>query len=329
MNWLNAERLRRIEHVGLSKPELALLSLALDSVSVGEWEAADPVMMCRRSPMFQCDVVGKIVAGARRLGQADWCAWRCAKALDELCSLSLEGGWIREDLSDWTDRDPAAHALYNDMPKLALLLVDRGASVDAQLHDGDPLIVWFARSGCHLLEFLDRAPDLNARGSQGGNFLHHLSRADKSAEPRSLGFYRAIISKAKEHHFDLDARDHEGRSPLHWAAQVGNRDFAQTLIEAGADPLAPNAAGRSPWEEGSSQSVVEYLEAVALSVRERRELGSVGHDLESMVGHAALVLMRSRRVKVDGREIENAEDWIKAAESGERLDARQEVKGRL
>lgn len=330
MGWMDGERSRRIEHVGLAKPERALLMSALEAAGSG---GPDPVLGCRGAPLRQCEVLGRVISGAKKAGaDPQGTAWRCAKALDELCALSLEGGWIHEEGSDWADRDPAAHALYSDMPRLALFLVDRGASADAQMHDGDPLVVWFARARPeHLLEFLDRAPELNARGRRGGSFLHHLAWSERVPARAPLSLYRAAIAKAKAMRFDIDARDHGGRSPLHWAAQAGGRDLAQALVEAGADPLAVDARGLAPWEDAGAEAVAEYLEAAALASREDKELRGIDRDREELAGRAALELIRQGRVVIDGKAARSLSDLLDArARAATRPAAKAERgKGRL
>lgn len=333
MGWTDGERLRRVAHLGLSHGELALLLSAIEAAAPAG--SGDPVLACRGAPLAQCEAIGRVVAGAKRMGEgADMAAWRCCKAFDELCALSLEGGWIREKGSDWADRDPAAHALYNDMPKLALLLVDRGASADAQMHDGEPLIVWFARAeaGAWLLEFLDRAPDLNARGKRGGTFLHHMSWFEGGKGERPLALCKAVVGRALARKFDLDVRDHVGSAPLHWAAQAGDRDLAQALVEGGADPLALDARGLAPWEDAGSDEAAQYLEAAALSARESGELGSIERDIERMAGHAALELARQGRLSIDGKPARSVADLLDAQARSKRARAKSQeakAKGRL
>jgi ankyrin repeat protein len=115
---------------------------------------------------------------------------------------------------------------------------------------------------------------------------------------------------------DLNVRDHDGRAPLHWAAQMGDVCLSQALVEAGADPLALSAAGSAPWEEGGSHEVVEYLESAALAAREARELFGLWGDKSRAAGEAALALIATGRMSIDGAVIDSVGDLLKAA--GER-----------
>lgn len=318
IRWIDKSRLRRLEPLGLTRRELTTLDDALSAIQfpIHDKSGGDPVLACRGASMLQCEVVHRIISASLKAGVgAPESAWRCCRALDELCGLSLEGGWIREEDSHWADRDPAAHALYNDMPRLAMMLVDRGASADAQLHDGEPMIVWFAKNaGDLLLDFMDRGPDLNARGRVGGTFLHHLSWLDKFEGGQPLGLYRRAVSKAKALRFDLNVADHDGRAPLHWAAQMGDMCLAQALVEAGANPLAIGANGSAPWEEANGEQVADYLEAAALSARESMELRGMERERTLLAGVAALELMRLGLVLVDGRAANDLSELLAAVE---------------
>jgi ankyrin repeat protein len=68
---------------------------------------------------------------------------------------------------------------------------------------------------------------------------------------------------------DIDARDAEGRTMLHWAAQQGNREAAEWLLEHGASLGARDASGRTPQQVASQQG------HAALSDRLRHP---AGHD---------------------------------------------------
>ena len=333
MKWLDGSRIRRLEKLALSKTELAIFEQALEQATetLLTSKQKDPILACKNSPLLQCDIIQRMVYSCLKLGVgAESSAIGLCKALHELCGLSLEGGWIREESSHWADRDPAAHALYNDMPKLALMLIEKGASVDAQLHDGEPLVVWFAKSaGNHLLEFLDKEPDLNARGRAGGTFLHHLSWLDKFEGEQPSGLYKRAVSKAKSRGMDINVRDHEGRTPLHWAAQMGDYALAQALIEAGADPLAVSSGGQTPWEEAGSDRVAHYLEAAALAAREAYELGELGGERARLAGNTVLELIEYGLISVNGKTARNLTDLLDAYSKLDKKDTDKKGSKRL
>jgi hypothetical protein len=65
----------------------------------------------------------------------------------------------------------------------------------------------------------------------------------------SLGFAR-LVQFAIDRGIDLDARDRNGYTALHFAVLGGSRPCARMLLEAGADPEIVNALGKRPDEIG-------------------------------------------------------------------------------
>ncbi|MDA9949679.1 hypothetical protein N9C16_09910 [Paracoccaceae bacterium] len=47
---------------------------------------------------------------------------------------------------------------------------------------------------------------------------------------------------------DVMARDEDGFTPLHGAAQYGSSANIQPLLDAGADAKAKNKEGKTPWD---------------------------------------------------------------------------------
>jgi len=64
---------------------------------------------------------------------------------------------------------------------------------------------------------------------------------------------------------DVNARDGDGDTPLHWAAFYGHESVAGTLIERGAVVDAPNDFGVTPLDLATRQE----HEGMASLLRER------------------------------------------------------------
>ena len=66
---------------------------------------------------------------------------------------------------------------------------------------------------------------------------------------------------------DPDARNEDGRTPLHMAAEKGHSEAIAALIDAGADPDARNEDGRTPLymaaEKGHSEAIAALIDAGA------------------------------------------------------------------
>lgn len=70
--------------------------------------------------------------------------------------------------------------------------------------------------------------------------LTDLSRAAKEDDPAAI---REILEEEGD---DIEERDAEGRSALHWACDFGALKAAEELLEQGADPCARDDEGASP-----------------------------------------------------------------------------------
>ena len=59
---------------------------------------------------------------------------------------------------------------------------------------------------------------------------------------------------------DPNARDEDGRTPLHVAASSNNPDVIATLLEAGADPAARDEQGKFPWDYAEPNELLKDSE---------------------------------------------------------------------
>src|SRR4030095_85574 len=76
---------------------------------------------------------------------------------------------------------------------------------------------------------------------------------------------------------NLDARDGDGNTALHWAALNGDALLVKSLLKRGASPVATNHAGATPllYAVGNVEAVSSLLEAGAASaVNARSKFGS-------------------------------------------------------
>ena len=79
-----------------------------------------------------------------------------------------------------------------------------------------------------------------------------------AVETGQLDRVLALLERAPE---EIDARDVEQQTPLHWAAEAGQVDLVRQLVQYGADLWAADAEGKAPVDVAASQEVETYLQA--------------------------------------------------------------------
>lgn len=90
------------------------------------------------------------------------------------------------------------------------------------------------------------------------------------------GWLAAVRYLVEEHGADVNARDHDGSTPLHNAASRGDNELIHYLIEKGADVRAINRRGQSTADlaNGPVQRTQPYRDTVELL----ENLGSINND---------------------------------------------------
>ena len=81
---------------------------------------------------------------------------------------------------------------------------------------------------------------------------------------------------------DVNAKDEDGRTPLHFAAWFGHKEIAELLIAAGADVNAKNEDGGTPlyfavWK--GHKEIAELLIAEGVDVNVKNNDGETPLDL--------------------------------------------------
>ncbi|MBV1850202.1 ankyrin repeat domain-containing protein [Catellatospora tritici] len=88
------------------------------------------------------------------------------------------------------------------------------------------------------LDLLDRGMDPSIRDGRGFTLLHLLSYLE----------HERLLPRLLAAGVPVDARDREGRTPLHVAVKrATSLPLVRALTEAGADPYAEDRHGMSPW----------------------------------------------------------------------------------
>ncbi len=172
-------------------------------------------------------------------------------------------------------REMDGHFLARDTTELKRLLVEAagGAAVDLAVSTIDSLIEAVqANDVDRAAELLDRDGELvNRVDREGGSPLTHavawgFNRRSRGHEPmvrllvergvtiglreavmlRDAGRLRGLLASS-----DVDARGVDGATALHWAAELGDAEMAELLLDAGADAEALDAHGEPPIQRAA------------------------------------------------------------------------------
>ena len=86
------------------------------------------------------------------------------------------------------------------------------------------------------------------------------------------GFLPAVKYLVEELHADVNARDHEGNTPLHNAAARGDNEMIDYLVAKGADVKAVNRAGETTADMANSP--VSRIEPFPATIALLEKLGA-------------------------------------------------------
>jgi ankyrin repeat protein len=106
---------------------------------------------------------------------------------------------------------------------------------------------------------LDAGADPNVRNILGFTSLHY-------AVSKCASIIQVFWAKKG----DLNAKNYEGRSPLHLAAQVGNANAVKELIELGANPTVRDNDGKTPLDiavDGNKGEAASVLSEAMLALQ--------------------------------------------------------------
>ena len=229
----------------------------------------------------------------------------------------------RTDLYHWTPLHAASQ--YGKI-EIVRLLLDRGATVNAEGKDGDkPLHCVLYREhnsqeeGVRVAQLLlERGADVNTRRNDHLTPLHLATNfgnleivrllLDHSADPEanaegnmgekplhkvSYGKYRSqedrvsVAELLLEHGADVNTRRDDHRTPLHFASLFGNFEIVQLFIDHGAEVDPVDDLGKTPLHD-----VGKYNFQEDDGVRVAQLLLDHGADVnaKSSVGHTPLAL---------------------------------------
>ncbi|MEM7350128.1 MAG: ankyrin repeat domain-containing protein [Acidobacteriota bacterium] len=163
------------------------------------------------------------------------------------------------------------------------LLLDHGARVDDADSDGvTPLHIAARRGEPRIVARLAEASEREARDHQGHRPTHYAAyygqreafdllwkgreagRLNRSGQSllhlAAHGGDTEILQRLLRHDFDIDLKDVDGRTPLHFATMKTHRAAAALLLEHGADARLPDGDGQTVAHSSAASSDSQLLQ---------------------------------------------------------------------
>lgn len=122
-----------------------------------------------------------------------------------------------------------------------------GCTIDTHDKYGFTALCWAAYYGRETVihTLITKGAKLTHKSNGGISVLHMAADSDKDTS--------TIIEQLIHMGMNVDERDHNGQTPLHYAAMVGNITAAKKLIELGADINAKDYFGRTPYNRAATK----------------------------------------------------------------------------
>ena len=135
---------------------------------------------------------------------------------------------------------PLYWALWSHHPRIARLLLRKGADVEAPDNQGTAILSLANGNGYIdiVSAILDRGVPVDAKDECGCTPLYW------AAEYGNADMVNLLIEKGA----DVNMQDTHGRTPLHRAAHLGHLDTVITLLNGGAKADVPDKTGRTALE---------------------------------------------------------------------------------
>lgn len=170
---------------------------------------------------------------------------------------------------------------------LMQLAIAKGAGIDASNYQMQtPLFCAISRGNVDAaLVLVDAGASLKIEDETAGTMMHLAMQYVDSApdEATSLKLLQRLL-KAPSGKTDVNSKDREKRTPLHWAAGKNAERCVGALIEAGANVNAADWAEHTPLQWAAS---VDSLEAVKALVAAGARVDKFDHDKRTSLHWAA------------------------------------------
>lgn len=251
------------------------------------WDASEHLHLARRVVARKPWDEEEIVYGFNIAGYHG-----CLAVMEWLCAVAEGQGIKTMDLAnmpDWHGMTPLCYAAERGHVPAVKWLLDRGAHIDSRYRGGGETALLAAARDGHLpvIELLlSRGASIDALDDLGRSVMH---MGVYSGELRLLQW---LVDKKS---FLRDARDFQGRTPLHWAVDWKRMDekylpVVHWLVENGwslgdKDSRGQTALHMVACEEDEDLSMVQFLVTAGLEPSDVDEWGHTPLYYASVLQH--------------------------------------------
>ncbi|KAK6540060.1 hypothetical protein TWF694_008890 [Orbilia ellipsospora] len=183
-----------------------------------------------------------------------------------------------------------------------LLLLQEGVDVDHKDINGrTPLLLAAIRGKDEIVQLLiDGGADIESEDSNGRTPLFRAASSGKIEVVRLLLATGRIDANAKDRYAQM--------SPLHYAAESGDRGVVQLLLDKGVNIESKDKSGQTPLSRAAS---LKHADAVQLLLEKGADVESKDHNGHTPLSHAAVSgaetvirLLLAKGVNIESRDNE-------------------------
>ncbi|KAF3196038.1 hypothetical protein TWF225_000389 [Orbilia oligospora] len=173
------------------------------------------------------------------------------KGREDVLELLLGTGHIDIDSRDRGGRTALMESVRWGHYRVALLLINNGANIEAAADDGwTPLTRAAQRGDEKMIQLLlESNANIEAADSKGRTPLIHAT----------IEGHQEIVELLLESNAKIEVVDSEGRTPLIHAAGWGHREVVELLLERGADVNATDMLGWTPVTHAADEGRDEVV----------------------------------------------------------------------
>lgn len=186
-----------------------------------------------------------------------WEAWHVLG--DMTCEAAMKSyvQLISELDHGWRDANLSSEGNGGNGGKNGWVAVSCFSNTDEYLDDADKTIFDWVKEGNveKVQEFAQKSSlaDSNVIDSEGMGLIHW------AADRGNLAVLKCLVNDLM---VNVDLKDGDGQTALHYAASCGHSDVVEFLLDNGADPNVTDIDGALPIDVASCSEIVESLNKV-------------------------------------------------------------------